>query len=183
MRGTVPGLATPHPIGDTLPSLYAGDEFAQGLCQGLDEVFAPVLATLDCLPSYLDPGTAPADVLEWLASWIGTALTADMPEALLRRLVAAHVRLYVQRGTRSAITAIVQLATGHTPEIEESGGASWSQDPDGPFPGRPGYELVVRLPTGPPEEIRRLAALLTAFTPAHVAWRIELLPEAAETTR
>jgi hypothetical protein len=48
MRGTVPGLASPHPLGGTLPALYADDSFAQRLCDGLDEVLAPVLATLDC---------------------------------------------------------------------------------------------------------------------------------------
>ena len=62
MRGTVPGLASPHPLGETLPALYADDSFAQRLCQGLDEVLAPLLSTLDCLPAYLDPATAPADL-------------------------------------------------------------------------------------------------------------------------
>ena len=74
MRGIVPGLASPHPIGGTLPGLYADDSFAQRLCEGLDELLAPVLATLDCLPAYLDPGTAPLDLLEWLAGWVGIAV-------------------------------------------------------------------------------------------------------------
>ena len=83
MRGIVSGLASPHPIGGTLPGLYADDSFAQRLCEGLDELLAPVLATLDCLPAYLDPGTAPLDLLEWLAGWVGIAVAPGLPDARL----------------------------------------------------------------------------------------------------
>src|SRR5215831_2087780 len=108
MRGTVPGLASPHPLGGTLPGLYADDSFAQRLCQGLDELLAPVLATLDCLPAYLDPATAPPDLLEWLAGWVGMAIDPDVPDARRRQLVADAAQLYAWRGTAYAITAIVE---------------------------------------------------------------------------
>ena len=61
MRGALPGLTPPFPLGETLPAVYRDKEFTQLLCQGLDEVLAPVLATLDSLPAYLDPATAPGD--------------------------------------------------------------------------------------------------------------------------
>jgi len=176
MRGTVPGLASPHPLGGTLPGLYADDSFAQRLCLGLDELLAPVLATLDCLPAYLDPGTAPSDLLDWLADWVGIAIPPDAPDARRRELVAAAAQLYAWRGTRTAISTIVELTTGCTPEIVESGGTGWSQDPDGPLPGRPEPGLVVRLRTADPRvDERRLAALIAPFAPAHVPWRLELL--------
>ena len=178
MRGTVPGLASPHPLGGTLPALYADDSFAQRLCEGLDEVLAPVLATLDCLPAYLDPATAPTDLVEWLAGWVGVAVAPQMPDGRRRQLVAAVARLYVLRGTLSAIRTIVELSTGQTPEIHESGGTSWSQDPDAPLPGRPEPELVVRLRMAGPEiDEARLVALIEAFVPAHVPCRLELLPD------
>ena len=126
MRGAVPGLASPHPLGHTLPGLYAEDSFAQRLCQGLDEMLAPVLATLDCLPAYLDPGTTPADLLKWLAGWVGMADAAELPEARRRELVAEAAQLYVWRGTPATIMSIVELTTGQTPEIVESGGTTWS---------------------------------------------------------
>ena len=151
MRGSVPGLASPHPLGGTLPALYAEDSFAQRLCQGLTEVLAPVLATLDCLAAYLDPATAPADLVDWLAGWVGVALAPGMPDERRRQLVAAAARLYVRRGTLSAIRTIVELSTGQTPDIYESGGSSWSRDAGAPLPGRPELELVVRLRTAGPE--------------------------------
>ena len=177
MRGTAPGLASPHPLGDTLPGLYADDSFTQRLCQALDEALAPVFATLDCFPAYLDPGTAPPDLLEWLAGWVGMVVD-PVSTARNRQLVAAAARLYMGRGTPSAIKTIFELATGRTPEIEESGGSAWSHDPDGALPGRPEPEVVVRLRTADPRgDGPRLTALIAAFTPAHVLWRLELLPE------
>jgi len=184
MRGAVPGLASPHPLGPTLPGLYADDSFAQRLCEGLDEVLAPVLTTLDCLPAYLDPGTAPADVLGWLAGWVGMVAEPDLPDARRRELVAIAVRLYVLRGTQSALTTIVELMTGNTPEIVESGGTSWSQQPDGPLPGQSAPGLVLRLPAADPRaEAPRLTALIAPFVPAHVPWRLELLPDGAPVRR
>lgn len=176
MRGTVSGLDSPHPLGGTLPSLYADDSFAQRLCRGLDELLAPILATLDCLPAYLDPGTAPPDLLEWLADWVGMAIPPDAPDGRRRQLVAAAAQLYARRGTPSAISTIVELTTGYIPAITESGGADWSQEPDGPLPGRPEPGLVVQLRTADPRvDERRLKALIAPFAPAHVPWRLELL--------
>jgi phage tail-like protein len=176
MRGQLDGLASPHPLGSTLPGLYADDRFAQRLCQGLDEVLAPVLATLDCLPAYFDPGTAPRDLLEWLAGWVGLAAATDVPDSRRRQLIAAAARLWALRGTPFAIKTIVELTTGYTPEIEESGRTHWSQEPETSWPATPVPELVVRLRTADPHvEEPQLTALITAFAPAHIPWRLELL--------
>ena len=178
MRGTVPGLASPHPLGGTLPALYSDDSFAQRLCQGLDEVLAPVLATLDCLPAYLEPATAPADLVEWLAGWVGVAMAPEMPDERRRRLVADAARLYIRRGTLSAIKTIVELSTGQSPQILESGGTAWSPEPDAALPGWPEPGLIVRLHTvGQRIDESRLMPLIAAFMPAHVPWRLELVPE------
>jgi phage tail-like protein len=173
MRGTVPGLASPHPIGATLPGLYADDSFAQQLCQGLDEVLAPVLATLDCLPAYLDPRTAPPDMLGWLAGWVAMTIDPAWPEARRRQLVAMAAQLYMSRGTSPALTRIIELTTGNAPQLVESGGSGWSQEPDGSLPGRPEPDLIIRL-QGTEPHLAALSALIGAFVPAHVPWRVEL---------
>src|SRR5215472_8724579 len=117
MRGTVPGLASPHPLGGTLPGLYADDSFAQRLCLGLDELLAPVLATLDCLPAYLDPGTAPSDLLDWLADWVGIAIPPDGPlpgrpePGLVVRLRTADPRV----DERRLAALIAPFAPAHVP--------------------------------------------------------------------
>jgi phage tail-like protein len=174
MRGTVPGLTSPHPIGQTLPALYADDSLAQQLCLALDEVLAPAIASLDCLPAYLDPATAPADLLEWLAGWVGVTLARGLPERQRRRLVAAAARLYAWRGTMYGIRAIVELSTGQDPDIRESGATAWSPVPQAALPGHPAAGLVISLRADPRIEESNLRALIASFVPAHVPWRLEL---------
>lgn len=175
MRGIVLGLASPHPLGDSLPAVYADNSLAQRLCQGLDEVLAPVLATLDCLPAYLDPAIAPPDLVQWLAGWVGVALVPGIPDGRRRQLVMAAARLYGWRGTLHGIKAIIELSTGQVPEIVESGACAWSRDPDAGLPGFPDPVLVIRLQAaGLSIEDSRLAAVIAPFVPAHVPWRLEV---------
>ena len=68
-------LVSPHPLGAYLPALYQEDEFAQRWTSGLDVVLAPIFHSMDNIEAYLDPRLAPADFLDWLASWMG--LVAD----------------------------------------------------------------------------------------------------------
>ena len=96
---TAPARISPHPLGATLPALYLDDVFAQNLCASLDEVLAPVISVLDCFPAYLDPRTAPPDMLDWLASWTGLLAARKLPVARRRRLVARAAALHAWRGT------------------------------------------------------------------------------------
>ena len=65
---------TPAPLADTLPSMLREDPFARQFCTGLDEVLAPVWLSLDSFAAYLDLGTAPEDMLPWLAHWLGVSV-------------------------------------------------------------------------------------------------------------
>jgi phage tail-like protein len=175
MRGIVLGLASPHPLGESLPAVYADNGFAQRWCQGLDEVLAPVLATLDCLPAYLDPAIAPPDLVEWLAGWVGVTLVPGIPGPRRRQLVMAAARLYGWRGTLRGIRSIIELSTGQAPEITESGSSAWSRDPGAGLPGFPDPALVIRLNAAELSiEEPRLVAIIAPFVPAHVPWRLEL---------
>ena len=76
MIATNGDLTTPAPLARGLPALYrepdprAGDagSFVRRFTDGLDGVLAPVFATLDNLPAYFDPKTAPAGWIEFLKS-------------------------------------------------------------------------------------------------------------------
>ena len=182
-RKAVPGLASPHPIGESLPAIYLADPFTQLLCDGLDDVLAPVLSTLDCLPAYLDPTTAPADALGWLASWLGVSLDAHLSQARSREVVAHGVERTGRRGTtaglRDAVAdAFENLADADDIEIIEPGGAQWSLTPGSPLPGEPDGELVVRLHVADPATVdqRRLDAVVGANKPAEIRHRVEVSP-------
>lgn len=184
MRATVPGLPVAVPLGTMLPSVYqTDDEFLMRFTSGLDDVLAPVVSTLDCLASYVDPRLAPVDFLDWLANWVGLETTfgdTDLPR--MRLAVAAAVRLYRLRGTPAGLRDHLELVTGGRVEIVDSGGVVASTTPDTPLPGQDTPRLAIRV-TGPVEasgpESSGLAGLVEAVVraskPAHVRHAVEVV--------
>jgi phage tail-like protein len=180
-RGHLPGLASPHPLGERVPALYLEDRFALGLLEALDEVLAPVLGCLDNLDAYLDPDLAPEDFLQWLGGWLGLVLDDSWPLEKRRASVREATALHRVRGTSVGLAAYVWLLTGAHVEIIESGATAYSTMPDAALPGSPAFELVVRLrlPEGASGvEVARLDALIAAAKPAHVVHRLELVDTA-----
>jgi phage tail-like protein len=173
----VAGLATPHALADTLPTMLRDDATARALCAGLDEVLAPVLATLDCFPAYLDLTTAPPDLVPWLGQWLGMAVdpAADLEQS--RRLLARAGELQTQGGTAVGIARAVEAAHGVTVEVDETGAASWSSSPGGALPGEPGpaFVVTVRVRVGQTVDTDRLDALVARLKPAHVQHRLEVV--------
>lgn len=177
MRGMVPGLASPHPLSGHLPSLFQQeDRLVQRLLSALDEVTAPVHCTLDSLDAYFDPNLAPGDFLEWLATWLGVELDEAWPEEKRREVVGTASGIYrmlgTARGLRDAVTRVVDGEV----TVEESGGAAWSDHSGGALPGRPDFEVVVRIRAADPSAVpvARLDAMVAAVKPAHVVHRIEV---------
>ena len=170
---------TPHPLGATLPGLYQEDSLVQRLCAALDAVLAPDITLLDCFPAYLDPGTAPPDLLDWLAGWVGLSAIRDLPTPRRRDLVRRAARLHAWRGTPAAVKELVEAATGLPVELEESGGSGWSARAGAPLPGRDEPGLIVRISIGAarPDEaaVQQLIQLLTLVVPAHLPWRLDLV--------
>jgi phage tail-like protein len=177
VRGLQPGLGTPFPLGATLPGLYEEDDLVQRLCAALDEVLAPVVSTLDCLPAYLDPGTAPDDLVDWLAGWVGVALD-DVPPDLRRHLVARAAVVHRRRGTLRGVREALTAWFGLTAEVTESGGTSWSAEPGASLPGSAEPFLLVRIQRSDlgSVDVRRVESLVAAVTPAHVPNRVEVVP-------
>lgn len=177
MRALLPGLESPHPIGMRLPGLYVDDDFAQRFVTAFDEVLAPIFATLDCLPAYLDPRLAPEDFLDWLAGWVGLALDESWSIERRRELVARAVALHRWRGTRWGLAEHVRLVTGGEVEITESGGVAWSARPQTPLPGSdaPAVHVRVRVPDPSTVDLRRLDALVDGSKPAHLAHTVEVV--------
>lgn len=177
MRDRGEGLVSPCPLGDTLPALYLSDFFAQQLCASFDDVLAPIFATLDCLPAYLDPGTTAEDILDWLAGWIGLTIDGHLDAARKRQLIAAGAALLPWRGTARGVREAVSAAFDSQTEIVESGAVTWSTGPDTKPDGGPAPALLVRIITDDPHAIdrRRLDAVVQAVKPAHVPHRVEVI--------
>lgn len=177
MRGLIAELASPHPIGETLPALYRDDDLAQRLVSAMDAELAPVFATLDGFGAYLDATYAPEDFLDWLGGWVGVTLDHTWPIERRRMMVASAVDLYRLRGTASGLAAQVAIYTGGTVEIVESGAAGWSKVPDATIPGEAAPTLVVKVAVRDAKAISmaRLDALVAASKPAHIPHTVEIV--------
>lgn len=178
MRGTIPGLPTPHPLLRRLPAVYQEQDFLRRFVSSLDEVLAPVLLTLDNVPAHLHPRTAPEDFLAWLAEWVAVEVDAARPVTQRRAVVAGAVVRHRRRGTRPGLATAVLVETGTEPEITESGSAQWSATPGTVLPEVEQPWVTVRLRVPDPEQfdVAGLERLVAAEVPAHVRYRVEVLP-------
>ncbi len=176
MRASVAGLGTPYPLGGLMPAVYQDDEFTMRLTAALDEVLAPVVATLDCITAYIDPLLAPEDFLQWLSGWFGAVLDENWPAERQRGVVSAAAGLYRIRGTLPGLRAHLELVTGGQVEAADSGGVAWSVTPDGQLPGEdtPGLSIRITVADAAGVNIRALDELISAVKPAHVIHRLEV---------
>ncbi|MFJ3977809.1 phage tail protein [Streptomyces sp. NPDC090021] len=174
MRGPVPGLVSPYPIGSLLPAVYQEDDFAQRFTAGLDDVLAPAIAVLDSLDAYLDPLLTPSDFLPWLAGWLGTDLDENTDDRNRRRAVRDAAPLFAARGTTDALRAELAIAAGRGVTMTESGGVYASDTAGGCAVAPRSPEVCVRLPGHAAYRRAAVRSLLASIMPAHVACRIEV---------
>ncbi|MEV7603432.1 phage tail protein I [Kitasatospora sp. NPDC089797] len=177
-RAAVPGLPSPHPIGELLPALFAEDDFAQRFTAGLDTVLAPVFATLDNLPAYFQPRLAPGDFLDWLASWVAVDVDPAWPDEVRRAVVGRAMELHRWRGTRRGLTERLRLVLGAGAEITDGGGVSWASAPGHvPLPAHGGEVLVRVWPLGGAAlDEDQVLAVVRAGCPVHLTCRVEIVP-------
>ena len=176
-RALVPGLETARPLASTLPSLLQEDDFCVRLTSAFDEALAPVVATLDCFGTYLDPRLAPQDFVDWLAGWVGVETDETWPPERRRNFVAEAIDVYHQRGTRAGLVRHIELYSGVVPSVEESGGCTWSQEAGGDLPGSPQPRLAVRVELDEPGHVDAAVVdrIVRSSRPAHVPHEVHVL--------
>jgi phage tail-like protein len=173
MRGHIDGLATPHPLGPTLPALLQEDELLLRMMTAFDEVLAPVLLALDNLPAHVDPRLCPEDWVDWLGEWVAVPAQPHMPLQQRRtRVAAAHVE-HIAGGTVQGLQASLSVALHADVEVHDSGGTSWSPVPGGPLPGTPEPAVTVSV-RGSGVTQEQVTALLAELAPAHVRMDVQV---------
>lgn len=176
-RGLMPGAEVPRSIGELLPGVYQEDHFTMRWCEGLDEVLAPIFATLDCLEAYIDPALAPSDFLHWLGDWVGISLDENWPLDRRRAAVAAAIELFQLRGTVTGLRRYIEILTGGRVAITDSGGVVTSPVPGGELPGQPVPRLAVRVTVPDPGTLDEsvLNRIVAGAKPAHVVHKVEVV--------
>ena len=127
--------------------------------------FEEVLTSFEDLLSVVDRYFAPAltdpDFLPWLANWFELALDPTWSEAQRRTLLAEAHQIYARRGTRWALSRVLEIYTGRAPEVVDLG------------PDQKPYTFTVRLPLGRRDVNRQLVqTLIDAHKPAHTTYTL-----------
>ena len=111
---------------DLLPAAFGQDPVAEDFTERFLSLFDSSLADLDRVieryPALLDPDGVPDGVLTWLGGLLGLSFEAGWGPGVRRALVAASPRLYRARGTPAALSKVIEIVTGLTPDIEELAG-------------------------------------------------------------
>jgi phage tail-like protein len=161
-----PGLSThSRRLLSYLPGIYHTDFMARFL--GIFEsILTPIEWNVDNFDLYLDPGTVPTGFLPWLANWFEITFDPTWSEAQRRTLLAEAHQIYARRGTCWALSRVLEIYTGHRPEIIDLG-----EDLE-PF------TFAVRLPLRAGEVNRELVErIIDANKPAHTTYTLKILRE------
>ena len=119
---------------------------------------------------YLDPQTAPEDFLPWLANWFSISFDPSWSIEQRRTLLSEAHQIYAKRGTRWALSRVLEIYTGTQPEIEDL------QEGEDPF------TFSVKLPI-PEKDVDRdlVEAIIDVSKPAHTNYKLQF--EAVKTRR
>lgn len=101
-----------------LPGIYHTDFMARFL--GIFEAtLLPIEWTMDNFDLFLDPDSSPADFLSWLGGWYGLTFDSTWTEVQRRTLLKEAHAIFARRGTASALSRVLEIYTGVTPEIDD----------------------------------------------------------------
>lgn len=109
-----------HFLVNYLPEAYRTD-FMECFLGLFESIILPIEWNIDNFDLYLSPGTSPAFFLPWLENWFGLPQDATWSEAQRRTLLAEAHRLYAMRGTRWALSRMLEIYTGQKPVINDTG--------------------------------------------------------------
>lgn len=178
-RRLVPGLTSPFPLIDQVPALFAEDAFLQRMLPALDEVIAPIISVLDCFYAYLDPQTAPPDMVRYLGSWLLAFYPMEANEDTLRFLVSTAVARARWRGTAEALREYLVPREVRSVTIDDPGGtfvSAYATDPE-QWPPTPEPRVVITCELWTDEDVApaRIDRLVRVLIPAHVYYELRVI--------
>jgi len=147
-----------------LPGIYHTEFMARFL--GLFEsILTPIEWNVDNFDLFLNPGTAPVSFIPWLAQWFDITFESVWTESQRRALLKDAHLIYARRGTRWALSRVIEILTGYKPTIVDEGD------------NLPDFTFKVILPLSASHINREMIErLVDANKPAHTMYTLEFLP-------
>ena len=144
-----------------LPGIYQTDFMARFLAI-FESTAAPIEWNIDNFDMYLNPATAPEGFLPWLANWFSISFDPTWSEEQRRTLLSEAHEIYARRGTRRALSRVLEIYTGVEPEILDR------EEDDDPF------TFTVNVPLSESEVDRDLLErIVDANKPAHTNYQLQ----------
>ena len=145
-----------------LPDIYHTDFMTRFLAM-FESIYIPVRWNVDNFDIFLHPQTAPDGFFPWLASWFELAFDNSWSDAQRRTLLTEANEIFARRGTKKALSQVLEIYTGHTPTIDDT------SEELAPF------TFAVHIPLKKPEARTELiAALINQHKPAHTNYELKL---------
>ncbi|MBK8988446.1 MAG: phage tail protein I [Chloroflexi bacterium] len=99
-----------------LPGIYHTDLMSRFLAL-FESILIPIEWNIDNFDLYLDPHTSPVGFLPWLCNWFEVVFDDTWTERQRRQFLGEAAELYGRRGTKWAMSRLLEIYTGHQPEI------------------------------------------------------------------
>ena len=143
-----------------LPGIYQTD-FMERFLGIFEAILTPIEWTVDNFDLFLSPASAPAEFLGWLGNWYQASFDSTWSESQRRQLLADAHRIYARRGTRWALSRVLEIYTGAVPEIND---LDENLEP---------FTFKVHIPIRQSETHPKLVeALIDAHKPAHTTYQV-----------
>ena len=167
-----------------LPAIYSQGDFMGRFLMIFESVLGPIEGVIDNISHYFDAGTAPEELLPWLASWVNLTLDETWPLERRRELVRSAVDLFRDRGTRRGLREYLRVYSGVEPKItEDYGGISLAGQARLGLntvlgEGKPHtFKVTLELDDPDSVNVEQLKAIIEAEKPAHSGYTLEILPK------
>src|SRR5512138_1000740 len=143
-----------------LPGIYH-TEFMANYLAIFEAVLFPIEWQIDNFDLFLNPSTAPAGFLPWLANWFNFVFDSTWSDAQKRTFLKEAYSIYARSGTRWAVSRILEIYCSQAPEIDDE-----AQD-------LAPHTFRVRLPQSVAIDRKHIERLIDACKPTHTAYILE----------
>ncbi|MDB9526527.1 phage tail protein [Oscillatoria sp. CS-180] len=114
---------------DFLPEIYQQSDFLGRFLSLCEQALEPSFEMLDLFWAYLNPLTAPKELVPFLAHWVAWPMNPRWTLSQQRKLIRHAVEIYQWRGTRRGLQFCLHLCTGlplsdraiHIQDADEAG--------------------------------------------------------------
>lgn len=145
-----------------LPDIYHTDFMARFLAM-FESIYIPARWNVDNFDVFLNPQTAPDGFFPWLAGWFELTFDSSWNDEQRRTLLAEANELFACRGTKKALSRILEIYTAETPVIDDT------NDDLEPF------TFTVHLPLKKSEvNVTLIEALINQHKPAYTNYDLKL---------